>query len=134
MPNLREYEGRPEYLTLFHAPALRRAVVKELNWDGGALVLHLVSTSPALEVVNLELTARMDNPIIESLKIWIEEASTRRIPNCQSTERSALVIRTAPLGDWIYSAQIGRTDSGELFADYYRRREESMTYLVKPVN
>ncbi|KAG8920102.1 hypothetical protein FRC01_000919 [Tulasnella sp. 417] len=134
MPNLREYEGRPEYLTLIHAPALRRAVVKGLDWDGGALVLHLVSTSPTLEVANLELTARMDNPIIESLKVWMEEAATRRSPNCQSTGRSSLVIRTAPLGDWIYSAKIGKTDSGELFLDYYSRREESMAYLATPVN
>ncbi|KAG8919559.1 hypothetical protein FRC01_001235 [Tulasnella sp. 417] len=132
MPNLREYEGRPEYLTLIVAPALRRAVVKALNWDGGALVLSLVSTSTALEVVVLELTARMDSPTTESLKIWMEEAAARRSPNCKSTERPSLVVRTAPLAEWIYSAKIGGTDSGELFAEYYSRREESMAYLAAP--
>ncbi|KAG9032865.1 hypothetical protein FS837_002617, partial [Tulasnella sp. UAMH 9824] len=58
MPSLHSYEGRPEYLTLIRAPALRRAAVKPLEWDGGTLILSLASTSAALDGVVLELIAR----------------------------------------------------------------------------
>ncbi|KAG8923910.1 hypothetical protein FRC00_005704, partial [Tulasnella sp. 408] len=68
MPSLQSYEGRPEYLTLIRAPALRQAAVKSLEWDGGALVLSLASTSTALDGVVLELTARKDSPTTESVK------------------------------------------------------------------
>ncbi|KAG8913294.1 hypothetical protein FRC00_002676 [Tulasnella sp. 408] len=130
MPGLQSYEGRPEYLTLFRAPALRRAAVKSSEWDGGALILSLASTSTALDGVVLELTARKNSPTTESVKRWVEEAAARHRPNWQSTERFSLVIRTAPLGEWIYSARVGRTDAGELFFEYYSGREESMAYLA----
>ncbi|KAG8921564.1 hypothetical protein FRC00_008484, partial [Tulasnella sp. 408] len=68
MPSLQSYEGRPEYLTLIRAPALRQATVKSLEWDGGALILSLASTSTALDGVVLELTARKDSPTTESVK------------------------------------------------------------------
>ncbi|KAG9022509.1 hypothetical protein FS837_006325, partial [Tulasnella sp. UAMH 9824] len=71
MPSLRSYEGRPEYLTLIRAPALRRAVVKSLEWDGGALILSLAATSTALEGVAFELTARMDSPTTEIVKVCL---------------------------------------------------------------
>ncbi|KAG8923911.1 hypothetical protein FRC00_005705 [Tulasnella sp. 408] len=133
LPSLQSYEGRPEYLTLIRAPALQFAVVKSLEWDGGALILSLASTSTALDGVVLELTARMDSPTTASVNRWVEEAAARCSPNWQSTERFSLVIRTAPLGEWIYSARVGRTDAGELFFEYYSRREESMAYLATPV-
>ncbi|KAG8923912.1 hypothetical protein FRC00_005706 [Tulasnella sp. 408] len=134
MPNLKEYEGRPEYLTLMRAPALRLVSVKSLVWDGGTLARSLTSMPSALESVVLELTARIDGPATDSIKRWVEEASSRWCPQLESAARFSLVLRMAPLGEWVYSAKVGRTDSGEVFIEYYSRREESLAYLTAPVN
>ncbi|KAG8943576.1 hypothetical protein FRC04_002803 [Tulasnella sp. 424] len=142
MPNLRDYEGRAEYLTLIRAPALRRVVVRSLQWDGaGAVIRSLASTQSCLETAVLDLAARMDGPAVPRIKSlalrmqrWVEEIAARRRPPWRSTERFSLVLKTAPLGEWIYSAKVGRTDSGEPFIEYYNRREESMAYLATCAN
>ncbi|KAG9032864.1 hypothetical protein FS837_002616 [Tulasnella sp. UAMH 9824] len=87
-----------------------------------------------LESVVLQLTARREVPGTGSVQRWVEEASSRWSPAWRDSARFSLVIRTAPLGEWIYWARAGRTDPGELFIEYYRRHEESTTYLATPVN
>ncbi|KAG8943578.1 hypothetical protein FRC04_002805 [Tulasnella sp. 424] len=135
MPNLKEYDGRPEYLTLIHSPALRRVVVRSLQWDAADSVIRsLASMAPDLETVVLELAVGMDSPVINSIGQWVEEAAGRWSPHWRSTERFSLVIRTAPLGEWIYSAKVGRAESGEISAEYYSRREESLAYLATSAN
>lgn len=70
MPNLKEYDG-PQYLTLIHAPALRRVLVRSFHWDGGAAVRSLASMAPDLETVLLELAVRMDHPAINSIEVGL---------------------------------------------------------------
>ena len=72
MPNLWDYEGRAEYLTFIRAPALRRVVVRSLQWDGaGAVIRSLASTQSCLETVVLDLAARMDGPAAPRIKVCL---------------------------------------------------------------
>ncbi|KAG8920100.1 hypothetical protein FRC01_000917 [Tulasnella sp. 417] len=71
MPNLKGYEGRLEYLTLIRAPALRRVVVKSLAWNRGAVACILTSMPSAVESVALELTAKIDGPATDSIKLCL---------------------------------------------------------------
>ncbi|KAG8919558.1 hypothetical protein FRC01_001234 [Tulasnella sp. 417] len=134
MPNLKEYDGRLEYLTLIRAPTLRWVVVKSLAWNRGAVARILTSMPSAVESVALELTAKIDGPATDSIKRWVEEASSRGNGQWPDSARFSLILRTAPLGEWIYSAKAGRTNSGEMFIEYFSRRDEAMAYLATPVN
>lgn len=69
LPHLLAYEGQLEYLTLVHAPALRRAMIKSFPWDGGVLIDALASASDALESLVLELTSKMDDPVMREVKV-----------------------------------------------------------------
>lgn len=70
MSSLKEFDGRPEYLTLIQAPALRRVAVRSLRWNrADALIRSLASMANDLETVVLELTARMDDSEINSIEV-----------------------------------------------------------------
>ncbi|KAG8919557.1 hypothetical protein FRC01_001233 [Tulasnella sp. 417] len=136
MPNLTTYEGRPEYLTYFHAPSLRRAVVKYFSWDGGALINALASMSTNLESVVIELTSKSNDPVmrdIEASSQWVEVAAGRWNAHQEEAPKFSLVLRASPLGEWIYSARMGRNDVDELFIEYFSRREQATSYLLNKV-
>ncbi|KAG8933315.1 hypothetical protein FRC00_013288 [Tulasnella sp. 408] len=127
LPDLESYEGRQDYLAYFHAPSLRRALVKHFPWDGGALIDALASMSTDLESLVIELASKLDDPQ------WVEVAAGKWSPLWGDQPKFSLILRTAPLGEWIYSAQVGRNEVGELFIEYFSRREEAMGYLSDKV-
>ncbi|KAG9031287.1 hypothetical protein FS837_003019 [Tulasnella sp. UAMH 9824] len=132
LPNLETYEGRQDYVPYFHAPSLRRALVKHFPWDGGALIDALASMSTDLESLVIESTSKLDDPVMNDIK-----ASFPMGRDCCRKVESFLGLQTkvfpypsdSPLGEWIHSARVGRTDGGELFIEYFSRREEAMGYL-----
>lgn len=63
----------------------------------------------------------------------MEVAAGNWSPLWSDQPKFSLILRTAPLGEWIYSARVGRTDVGELFIEYFSRREDAMGYLTNKV-
>ncbi|KAG8943571.1 hypothetical protein FRC04_002798 [Tulasnella sp. 424] len=116
LPDLMEYKGPAELLTLLHTPNLRFALATGFDWDGGAWIRSLFTASPTLQSLVIELAAGAEDPA------WVEQAASKWSLLWRSTARFSLVIRTAPLGEWIFSAKGGRTDGGDLFIEYFRQR------------
>ncbi|KIO31805.1 hypothetical protein M407DRAFT_241695 [Tulasnella calospora MUT 4182] len=54
---------------------------------------------------------------------WVEQAASRYNARLCSTTRFSLVLRAAPLGEWIVSAKVGRMDDGCLLIEHVRQRD-----------
>ncbi|KAG8933316.1 hypothetical protein FRC00_013289 [Tulasnella sp. 408] len=128
LPDLRLYEGPAEMLPLLNCPSLQHAVVKGCKWDGGTLIRSLATTSPVLQILVIELTTRPENPVFRDIMVWVEQAASQYSGHQSPTPRFSLVLRTAPLGEWIVSAKVGRLDDGCLFIEHFRQRD------LSPVN
>ncbi|KAG8966608.1 hypothetical protein FRC05_002485 [Tulasnella sp. 425] len=116
LPDLMEYKGPADLLTLLHTPNLRFALATGFEWDGNPLIQSLITGSSTPQSLVIELTARAEDPA------WVEQAASRWSPHWRSTARFSLVFRTAPLGEWIFSAKGGRTDAGDVFIEHFRKR------------
>ncbi|KAG8943567.1 hypothetical protein FRC04_002792 [Tulasnella sp. 424] len=68
LPDLMEYKGPVELLTLLHAPNLRFALATGLEWDGGALIQSLTTGSSTLQSLVIELTARAEDPVCKDIQ------------------------------------------------------------------
>ncbi|KAG9031286.1 hypothetical protein FS837_003018 [Tulasnella sp. UAMH 9824] len=128
LPELRLYEGPAELLPLLNCPRLQHAVVKGCKWDGGTLIHSLATASPVLQILVIELTTRAEDPICKDITVWVEHAASRYSAHQSTIPRFSLILRTAPLGEWIVSAKVGRVDDGCLFIEHIRQRD------LTPVN
>ncbi|KAG8913292.1 hypothetical protein FRC00_002674 [Tulasnella sp. 408] len=130
LPDLRLYEGPAEMLPLLNCPSLQHAVIKGCKWDGGTLIHYLAMTSPVLLTLVIELTTGAEDPISKDIIVWVEHAASRYSAHQSSIPKFSLVIRTAPLGEWIVLAKAGRVEDGCLFIEHIRQRD--FTPVNKP--
>ncbi|KAG8900702.1 hypothetical protein FRC01_010051, partial [Tulasnella sp. 417] len=66
------------------------------------------------------------------MQAWAEQAALKCSAHQRSTPTFSLVLRAAPLGEWIVSAKAGRMDDGRLFLEHLRQQDLTSVNETNP--